>query len=74
MKFVDIFKKVTEDGLRDTRNIVNKIVGTDYRDIYFTEYPNGPYVCKGCGKSLEHGQMSVPLIILFHENTEVQII
>ena len=50
MKFVDIFKKVTEDGLRDTRNIVNKIVGTDYRDIYFTEYPNGPYVCKGCGK------------------------
>ena len=50
MKFVDIFKQVAEDGLRDSRDIVNKIVGTDYRDIYFTEYPNGPYVCKGCGK------------------------
>ena len=50
MKFVDIFKKLAEDGLCDSRDIVNKIVGADYRDIYFTEYPNDPYVCKGCGK------------------------
>lgn len=48
--FFDIFKKVVEEGLKDSRDMVNKVVGSNYRDIYFTEYPNGPYVCKGCGK------------------------
>ena len=33
-----------------------------------------PMSVKAVEKSLEHGQMSVPLIILFRENTEVQII
>ena len=51
MGFFDSFNKALKDGVDDYKNTVNKVVGSSYQNIYFNRYPNGPYICKGCGRS-----------------------
>ncbi len=40
---------------------VNKVVGNDYRDVYFSRYPNGPYECVICGKLLNRGNSDLTI-------------
>lgn len=45
---------------------VNKLVGNNYRDIYFSHNPNGPYKCAICGKLLNRGSSSDNKVTIDH--------
>lgn len=38
-----------QDPVGDYQKTLNKGFGSNYREAYFSKYPNGPYRCKGCG-------------------------